>query len=128
MMAKNQASSNTGTRSPIVMSGTHEGIAWEIRRVMWGALNGYARLTETHPYRGIDLTHEQKFLVHGGITYQIDDGWIGFDTLHAGDEWPEMPKFMKRNDYLRTRWTSEMVVREVHNLCEQIAKTRESMS
>lgn len=52
------------------------------------ALNGYIQLPETHPL--FDVNEEAlPFQVHGGLTYVGNDGLIGFDTLHAGDYWPE---------------------------------------
>jgi hypothetical protein len=36
--------------------------------------------------------------VHGGLTYGPDaDGWVGFDTSHAGDDWPneEIAKYVQ---------------------------------
>lgn len=40
--------------------------------------------------------------VHGGVTFGPDDGWIGFDTGHAGDNWTdeEIEKWLKDGDPL----------------------------
>jgi hypothetical protein len=52
-----------------------------------GMFNGYVRLPEGHPgregtYDDIDVE------VHCGLTFgPDDDGWVGFDTGHAGDYW-----------------------------------------
>lgn len=38
----------------------------------------------------------QDIAVHGGLTYWDQDGWIGFDTGHAWDDWPdeELERFL----------------------------------
>lgn len=46
---------------------------------------GYVRLPEDHPWRHMP-GESIPVDVHGGVTYGPDgDGWIGFDTMHAGD-------------------------------------------
>lgn len=53
-------------------------------------VNGYVQLPLFHPWRPLDLQVGDGSIVevHGGITYGPDDeGWIGFDTCHAGDRW-----------------------------------------
>ena len=53
---------------------------------------GYAQLPEGHPWRDLDLQFEDNHVVdiRGGITYgPTTDGWIGFDTNHPEDHWPE---------------------------------------
>lgn len=46
---------------------------------------GYAKLPADHPWRQLNAD-DIPVDVHGGITYGPDsDGWIGFDTMHAGD-------------------------------------------
>lgn len=64
--------------------------------------------------------------VHGGITYGVDkDGWIGFDTNHAGDgnvspegDRPE-PVFGIRGREDKT-WDSDEVRRECERLADQL--------
>ena len=81
----------------------------------WGCLNGYVRLPEDHPQLSYAMTGELNSPVResfrpnaegryerhepgyhfiepvqapGGWTYGPDEeGWIGFDTAHAGDVW-----------------------------------------
>jgi hypothetical protein len=42
----------------------------------------------------------QDLQVHGGVTFGPDDGWIGFDTAHAGDNWTdeEIEKYLREGD------------------------------
>lgn len=97
---------------------------------MFGNLNGYVHLPMLHPDRVaaefVNLTGtEEPFLfpdgitlgtnrprgydyvevnVPGGWTYgPDDDGWIGFDTLHAGDVWPEYLRRQLVPETWRTR-------------------------
>lgn len=72
--------------------------------------------------------------VHGGITYGHDaDGWIGFDTSHAGDVWDDpswMPPSMRETISIdrrcrpsgggETRWTLNRLVAETEQLADQI--------
>ena len=75
--------------------------------------------------------------VHGGITAGPDrDGWIGFDTLHAGDVWDDsswMPPSMGESTSIDRRcrppggfggeihWTLNRLVAETEQLADQIA-------
>lgn len=74
--------------SKTIYAGTCAHIDWRVaEHRLFLAWCGYVRLPEGHPwldYRG----HGEAIPadVHGGITYGPDgDGWIGFDTMHAGD-------------------------------------------
>lgn len=51
----------------------------------FASLNGYVQI----PPKLFDAeTAERVLKVHYGITYgPDDDGWVGFDTAHAGDIW-----------------------------------------
>lgn len=120
---------NKDLTAPIVSFGTHEGIEWETRFMpTLKSTNGYARLPEGHPFRTLDLQMDDydKLHVHGGITYgPTDDGWVGFDTSHAGDIWPGTPDLLRGMNFGRPviRWTHEMVEDTTRVLCEQIAAT-----
>jgi len=71
--------------------------------------------------------------VHGGVTYGLDgDGWIGFDTAHAGDTnydgdgeplpgWPNMMQVGRGGGDLDTDWTPETVTAEAESLADQLA-------
>lgn len=49
---------------------------------------------------GYDMLDDLE--VHGGITFGPEDGWIGFDTGHAGDNWTdeEIEKWLREGDPL----------------------------
>jgi len=89
---------------------THAGIDCAIGHtsLQGRCFNGYARLPDNHPLRRIVDAHatlrpddpawrvlenvieesDWGLSVHGGLNYGPDDeGWIGFDTAHAGDLW-----------------------------------------
>lgn len=102
--------------------GEHLGIPWVVAKApMFGALNGYVRLPEGHPWHGLDY-EEIEVDVHGGVTYH-SGGWIGFDTLHFADIWPGSPEFMKESSSPSDiRWTAERVQNEVKNLARQVAE------
>jgi hypothetical protein len=137
-----------------------------------GHLNGYVRLPETHPDllkahhaeltgkrstfafsdghtmtsspRGYDHIDVQ---VHGDWTYGPDVlGWIGFDTGHSFDYWPEEsrremiePRYRDQLEYLlefehrmraitgdryaayETVWTEQMVEQELERVARELA-------
>lgn len=72
--------------SETIYEGVCGDIAWRVaEHPDFLAWCGYVRLPEDHPWRGMDA-EDIPVDVHGGVTYGPDgDGWIGFDTLHAGD-------------------------------------------
>jgi hypothetical protein len=104
-------------------SGVEDGIQWcTLDAPMYGAVNGYVLLPEGHPWRVADLAH-QFAEVHGGITFGPErDGWFGFDTLHGGDIWPDIPAYLHtpRDDW-DIEWTPEMVAEETRKLARQVA-------
>lgn len=108
------------TRAVVVDHGEEAGITWATCKApRWGAINGYARVPEGHPWRdtGGDSVPAD---VNGGITYNMHGGeWIGFDTLHSYDYWPEMPWVP---DAYSTHWTADMVADEARCLARQIAE------
>ncbi|OZG49883.1 hypothetical protein [Bombiscardovia coagulans] len=117
---------------PVIDSGIKEGVEWCIYEspLGWWTWYGYARLSDDHPWRNQDLVsvmpdedlpHPE---VHGDISYGPDDeGWIGFDTIHAGD--------YMRFDYGAGveeieghRWTIDEVREEIFRLIKQIIQVR----
>lgn len=106
--------------------GVHDGLTWAVVRApLYGAVNGYVKLPEDHPWFGMgyDEIHESDphLNVHGGLTF-ASDGWIGFDTLHDGDWWPDgdQPDYSRhRHDDWCTHWTQAMVVAETKRLAER---------
>jgi hypothetical protein len=115
-------------RTPLE-SGIEEGIEWAIYgHDSIGSINGYARIPEGHEWRKLDDWRwdcSAGVEIHGGITFGItNDGWIGFDTSHAGDIWAgsSFMRGLNDGDSFNTHWTQELVVEETKNLARQIAK------
>jgi len=112
----------------------HAGLACMVKASPLGALNGYVKLSPTHPdfgreYDDIDVE------VHGGLTYGCDKaGWVGFDTLHAGDWWepsqlPEAPgaEYAKLSE-LAQGWASEANVWTRERLRAEVDALAETLS
>lgn len=82
---------------------------------LYAAINGYVQVPS------ISYEQAQQVEVHGGVTYgPNEDGWIGFDTLHSGDYWPESRD--KPRDYDRT-WSEDEVAAE----CERFAASAKAV-
>lgn len=142
----------------------------------FGSLNGYVRLPDEHPQLLDAISEELNAEPHqgaispdrydypggydfietvvapGGWTYGPDEeGWIGFDTTHAGDIWDPvvamdmlrrfslMPgertyayidlisrsfPFVPYGDPYEKRWTPGLVVAEVNGIAEQLAQQK----
>lgn len=79
----------------VIYEGTSHGLPIQIKEFgkhgrYWQC--GYVRLPARHPWRELDLqfVHNDVVPVRGGITYgPTTDGWIGFDTDHLNDTWPQ---------------------------------------
>ena len=66
---------------------THAGHRCKVRKIEMGHWTGYAQ-TSLSGFTESDLYGHGHRLIeaHGGVTYGPDaDGWVGFDTAHAGD-------------------------------------------
>lgn len=50
---------------------------------------GYVLLPEGHPWLTVEDDWDIECSVHGGITYR-KGGWVGFDTNHYNDVWPDL--------------------------------------
>lgn len=108
-------------------SGVEAGIEYAtLHAPLFGAVNGYIRLPKDHPWRALEDIQSSGMPdvdVSGGITYGVDSGgWIGFDTLHAGDYWPGS---MFGPDEGDKHWTPEMVADEARSLARQAAAALE---
>lgn len=129
-------------------------------------LNGYARVPENHPWRTRFTAYSDLPVeVHGGLTFGPQDaheelklpgsdgpglpareaitweerlGWIGFDTGHVFDYWPDeelakvgleisgewvrFRQLIKRDDPRFQRlWTVDDLIQEVNDLARQVA-------
>jgi hypothetical protein len=106
----------------IIERGTENGVEWfTYPAPMFGAVNGYALLPEGHPWRDLDLQtsdYDKGPDVHGGITFGPKDGWVGFDTLHAGDSWPGSSDVFDGDRH----WRPEEVAAEARHLACQISE------
>lgn len=106
-----------------IESGVESGISWRVVAApFYGAANGYVQLPEEHPWRDQELQMGAVDVeVHGGVTYgPTQDGWIGFDTLHAWDVWPGSPQGEFGDGEHDIHWTVEMVVAEAKRLAAQV--------
>lgn len=87
-------------------------LAWHPRR---RSLNGYVHAPNAAP-----IDWGAVVDVHGGISW-ARDGWIGFDTAHFGDWWPEWPSTDPLAALERRRdWTLELVIAETEALAAQV--------
>lgn len=90
-------------------------------------VNGYVRLLDGHPWANKELFVDDWDIpaeVHGSITYRSGN-WIGFDTAHGADYWPQFGpnalsawKVEAYGDSLHY-WTPEELLGEVVSLAEQ---------
>lgn len=104
----------------VVDTGVKLGIRWlTAHNGLYGAVNGYVKVPSWHPWFGLycDCIPVD---VHGGLTYGCNQrGWIGFDTLHAGDYWPDMPRPLLELADGR-HWTPGQVAAETLELVHQV--------
>lgn len=114
------------TGGKVEVYGAHKEIPWMVaRHTFLGSMNGYVLLPPEHPWLD-EAIAEKEVDIHGGITYH-EDGWIGFDTSHAGDYWEESSWSIPRLGE-RILWTPELVVKETKRLADQVvARYNKSM-
>jgi hypothetical protein len=99
-------------------SGVEDGVEWAtVVAPLYGAVNGYVRVPEGHPWGGLDVD-DIDVEVHGGLTY-AREGWIGFDTLHGWDFWPGCPTYWQHDG--AKQWTPELVADEARDLARRVA-------
>jgi hypothetical protein len=116
---------------PAIAEGVEDGIQWKILpHPRMSHMNGYVRLPEGHPFEVLDYD-DIDVSVHGGLTFS-EDGWIGFDTAHAGDIWTDdelishgmentMPyPYSLFPDMEPKQWTLQLIVEETKNLAHQV--------
>ena len=114
--------------SSLVASGTHRGVEWHTHESPFYGVNGYMRIPEGHPWYGLTYEEINRLVWEsdtarfdggaGELTYQAVGGWIGFDTLHACDFWPEMTY---APELANTLWTPELVAVNARRWCDLIA-------
>lgn len=123
---------NNGTYYPEGMTpvavGTFGGIQWAVCESPFGGQNGYIKLHPEHPWRTEkdhlfssedDGIAEASEHCNGGVTFNRGD-WIGFDTSHAWDYWPDCPDHpgsvfhVASYDDMRW-WSTKEVISETKN-------------
>ena len=110
---------------PILRSGVHEGIEWEIR-MGTTAPCGYVLLPEEHPWRELSITSEDHAAVdfERSMTYGADDdGRIGFDTDQVGDDWLDFEITTPRHYPTRTMWTFDYLENTIKRLADLVVAT-----
>ena len=130
--------------SLLVASGTHRGVEWHTHKSPFYGVNRYMRVPEGHPWHDLTYAEINRHVSEsdtehfdGGaweLTYHADDGWIGFDTQHAWDSWPEMPwpemPFPWGPDGTGpydTQWTPELVAVNARRWCDLIAEAGDAL-
>jgi hypothetical protein len=92
-------------------------------------VNGYVQLPDGHPWLDGEQYEDDWNIpasVHGGITFRDrKTRWVGFDTAHGRDHWPQFGvesewKLKLYGEELH-QWTPEELVAEVDTLAEQAA-------
>ncbi|WP_271437700.1 hypothetical protein [Micrococcus luteus] len=98
----------------IVDHGIHAGIPWVARRhpadYLGGQVNGYIKLPEDHPWV-TSMDYIDTGVPWGEITFHGHNGWVGFDTGHAGQWWPKSD--MPRHEWfgsMETEMTDDLAV------------------
>ena len=121
-----------GVYGSIVAVGFHRGIKWHTHKSPFYGVNGYMRIPAGHPWS--DLSYQEiNRHVSDSDTERFDGGsweltfkggaWIGFDTQHAWDSWPDMPFPWGPGgtEPYDTRWTPELVAVNARRWCDLIA-------
>ena len=120
--------------NPPIDMGIHNDVVWAISASPAVGVNGYAMVpAEGHPWstgwpKDDDGWYVDDIIdVHGGVTYR-QFPWLGFDTVHAWDIWPDEYNpggvrmgFAGHPDW-NIKWTVEKVIDEVKKLAAQIAQ------
>jgi hypothetical protein len=117
---------DTGIARWAIYRGEADGIDWCVcpSPVVQGAVNGYARIPAGHPWAGRDRD-TLRVDAPGGLTYGPDEaGWVGFDTTHLWDRWPDWDPgapFLRPGEAPAPLWTVEAVVAAAQTLARAIA-------
>lgn len=80
--------------SSIYRRGVHEGFQWVVTKFPgWEGYNGYVCVPEDHPW--MKEEYPENNVPFGEITFR-DGRWLGFDTMHGGQYWPDHIEYLKR--------------------------------
>jgi hypothetical protein len=103
----------------VVDAGEINGIHWvSAKAPLFGAVNGYVRLPDNHPWLAVENGYEiENSIPWGEITY-MKGNWIGFDSLHSGQYWPSEDRYNTRFDG-DTPMTAEMVIGWTKQLAQE---------
>lgn len=103
-----------------VAEGEFKGIRWIAARApLYNAVNGYIRLPDGHPW--FEIEYIENGIPWGEITFGRGN-WIGFDSLHSGQYWPDSRYGPMAHDTLMTdgmviEWTKQLAL-EAHRYVE----------
>ena len=109
----------------ILERGIEKGVEWFLYKHSMGHINGYVKLPEGHKWLGLDYD-DIPVEVHGGLTFGgSGSSFIGFDTAHAHDYWPnstyEYTSLFRHDKHSRREWTQALVAEETKRLARQVA-------
>jgi len=103
-----------------VASGVENGIKWAtLKAPLYNAVNGYAHIPEGHPWHGLDYRAIEDHLGWDNELTYGKENWVGFDTLHYRDVWPDSETDDSEQDGIH--WTPELVADKARELARLIA-------
>lgn len=83
---------------------------------LYGAVNGYVRLPDGHPWLAVEYGYQiPNDVPWGEITYSKGN-WIGFDSMHSGQYWPGQSYGPFEGD---THMDAEMVIEWTKQLLDE---------
>jgi hypothetical protein len=89
------------------------------------SVNGYVKLPDGHPWLEAEDDWDIPSNVHGGITFRDNLGWVGFDTNHGWDIWPDLLEraipTWKLAGGNQIFWTAEMFMEEMERFAAEAA-------
>ena len=104
----------------VIDHGEVHGIPWVTARApFYGAANGYIRVPDNHPWLHVEYMYDiENTVPWGEITYGKGN-WLGFDSMHSGQYWPDDRYGPYPGDELMTDakvigWTKQLA-NEAHN-------------
>lgn len=116
----------------VLVTGIEDGVTWVVCAAPMPGANGYVRIPDGHPWHGVN----EELLdleAPGGLTFGNAD-WIGFDTLHGNDHWPEaailemenlgatwMSRYSLPKREFSREWSLELIIEETKRLARLVA-------